>query len=383
MPEIPAPSEGAGRVVLVGLGTLGSVVFVGLVRSLAGAALHSLPTMYIIDPDTIQTHNLSKSLIYQRDDVGRLKVQVAREWARQVKPDMAVVAIAERVEAVGLGPFRGATIVVSAVDNYRGRMAVSRAAWQSGVPIILVGGLTGGESGAGRCQRFIPGVGRPCLECGWSREYELLDNSFSCGRANGRGTPTQLAPALRAGSLIVEEMGQALLGRLPDEPAELRIDPVTGVRRLRPVYNPACLFDHQVLAPVMQLGHGVEELSLVDAFALADQFLGSVAEALWLRQPVATAFECPGGHGWRGWQRLDTSVVCPTCGGQGFVCDVSWRITRRSGLESPPRLANLVPPGDVLTFTEANGREAVHLALAPPESWPPEPQRQEVSYACL
>ena len=268
-------------------------------------------------------------------------------------------------------------------------MVVSRAAWQSDVPTILVGGLMGGESGAGRFQRFLPGRGRPCLECGWSREYELLDNSFSCTRAddrgtraNGRGTPTSLAPALRVGSLIVDEIGQALLGRLPGEPAEVRIDPVTGIRRLRPVYNRACLFDHQVLAPVVQLELQAEELSLREAFALADQHLGAAAGAPCLHQPLATAFECPRGHTWRGWQRLHAAVVCPECGQPGLVSDMAWRLLRWSGIGCRTLMAALVPPGDVLTFTAATGQETIHLVLAPPESWSPETQIQEASYAC-
>jgi hypothetical protein len=183
-----------------------------------------------------------------------------------------------------------------------------------------------------------------------------------------------LAAALRIASLIVDEIQQVLGGSEPGEPVEVRLDPATGLRRLRPVHNETCLFDHQVLTPVVQLEQQAQELSLADIFSLAGQSLGAHAETLWLRQPAATAFVCAAGHAWKAWHRLKSgisNIFCPQCRRPGLATGMTWQISRRAGAECPTLLAALVPPADVLSFTSADNRAAIHLALKPPAAWQP------------
>jgi molybdopterin/thiamine biosynthesis adenylyltransferase len=169
-------------VVIVGLGTLGSMLFQLLVREALGKvwAWVQDATVFLVDFDSVLPHNLAKSGIYRQSDVGMKKVAVAQAWARGVNPNLRVISLPQSVEEVGLGPFLSAAVVLIAVDIYLGKMLASRQAWRAGVPLIMIGELAGGTSLDSRYRWFRPGPEAPCLECNWQEEYIHLRTPFPC-----------------------------------------------------------------------------------------------------------------------------------------------------------------------------------------------------------
>lgn len=173
------------KVMVVGAGALGNEILKDL-------ALLGVGGILIVDCDTVETSNLSRSVLYKPADEGRSKAHAAAEAVRVLNPDCAVFALdADVATGVGLGVFRWADVVICGLDNGRARMAVNAACWKVNRP--WVDGATEGFQGVARVFRPPDGV---CYECTLGeKDIKLLDIRNSCGflarEAMRRGqTPT-------------------------------------------------------------------------------------------------------------------------------------------------------------------------------------------------
>ncbi|ROR43495.1 ThiF family adenylyltransferase [Kitasatospora cineracea] len=79
------------RVAVVGLGGVGSI----LVEELARLGVGEL---VLIDDETVEETNLPRLVASGREDIGRLKTEVAARNARRANPDVRLIEIARRVE---------------------------------------------------------------------------------------------------------------------------------------------------------------------------------------------------------------------------------------------------------------------------------------------
>src|ERR1700691_69256 len=78
------------RVLIVGLGGLGSPVL----QYLAGAGVG---TLELVDADSLDASNLHRQPIYALKDVGKPKIELAREAALKIKPEVTIETRCERV----------------------------------------------------------------------------------------------------------------------------------------------------------------------------------------------------------------------------------------------------------------------------------------------
>lgn len=364
-PDTPNPRR---RLVLVGVGTLGSAVLEILCRALLERPLPpgTLSTITLVDDDVLEPHNIAKSALYLPSDIGSKKVHAALYWTRRLGVDINVEPLCCPIQDIGTGLFLDASVVICAVDNYAARMAVNRSAWRAGVPYLFVGGLQGGESRSGRYQLFVPGSDRPCVECGWgTEEYALREQSFSCTRSQQRGPRTGLAAALRTASLIVDEVLAVLVESSELEPVEVRFDPSAGSRHLSLPHNPACNFDHARWENIVWMQDPGGTCALVDVLALAESHLDSPVEALCLNQAVSTGFTCSQGHTWAEIARIGAkpaSITCPTCGMEGIATTVGWWLPRQVVLSTPALLHEIVPDFGIVTCEAPETTQTIHVA---------------------
>jgi molybdopterin/thiamine biosynthesis adenylyltransferase len=127
----------AADVLLLGAGGMGS----GILQSLVGLGVGRVR---LVDFDVVEEKNLSRQFAYGHDDVGRNKVDAARNWAARYSPGTTVVeAVHERVSDVDslerLGA--GASLVVCAIDSPNDvHLLVNEACFGLGVPFVA-GGL--------------------------------------------------------------------------------------------------------------------------------------------------------------------------------------------------------------------------------------------------
>ncbi len=156
-------------ILVVGAGAIGNEVLKNL-------ALLGIGRILIVDPDTIEASNLSRSILFREHDLGRPKAEVAARAIRQINPQVEVIPFIGRIEEVfGLGVWRRIDVVIGCLDNRAARYYVNRTARLAGSPWINAGiGALNGQ-----VQVFLPGE-HACYECQFSDSaYEEI--RISCG----------------------------------------------------------------------------------------------------------------------------------------------------------------------------------------------------------
>jgi len=194
----------AARVLIVGAGGLGSPAALYLAAAGVG-------TLAIADHDQVDLSNLQRQLLHRHRDIGRPKVDSARDSLQALNPDTRVIALAERLAGERLdAEVDAADVVVDASDNFATRFAVNAACARHRTPLV---------SGAairleGQLTVFHPGASdSPCYRClyreGEDPEQTCADNGVLAPVVGVIGS----LQALEAVKLITG-LGETLCGRL-------------------------------------------------------------------------------------------------------------------------------------------------------------------------
>ena len=142
------------RILVVGAGALGNELLKNL-------ALLGVGNIIVVDMDDIELSNLSRSVLFTPEDIGRPKAEVAAEATRRIFGECNILPLkANIVYEVGLGLFGWADVILGGLDNREARWAINMAAWKMGRPWI--DGAIEGINGVARV--FPPGE-PPCYEC--------------------------------------------------------------------------------------------------------------------------------------------------------------------------------------------------------------------------
>ena len=121
-------------VALGGMGGLGCPVSQSLIASGIGKLI-------IIDGDKVELSNLHRQPLYGVEDIGRLKVQVAKKKLMQLNESAIVEPIEEFLnENNGLNFVSDATIIIDATDNIQTRQLIDRLSKKLEIPMVY-GGL--------------------------------------------------------------------------------------------------------------------------------------------------------------------------------------------------------------------------------------------------
>jgi molybdopterin-synthase adenylyltransferase len=197
----------AAKVMVVGAGAIGNEVLKNL-------ALIGIGYIWVIDCDEIEDSNLTRSVLFRREDRGQSKAVAAAKALRQINPDVNVRPIHGNVMTdVGLGLFRDADVVIGCLDNREARLWVNRSCWKVGTPWID-GGI---QEINGVAKVFVPPDGA-CYECGMTEnDYRLINLRYSCPllkREDLQAGKVPTAPTIASmiGGLQVQEALKLLHG---------------------------------------------------------------------------------------------------------------------------------------------------------------------------
>lgn len=118
------------RVLVVGAGGLGAPVL----QYLAAAGVG---TIGVVDDDVVDVTNLQRQVVHGTADVGRPKVESARDALAALDPDVRVIAHAVRLDESNVDDvLRGYDVVVDGTDNFPTRYLVNDACVRLGVPEV-------------------------------------------------------------------------------------------------------------------------------------------------------------------------------------------------------------------------------------------------------
>ncbi|MDG4550258.1 MAG: molybdopterin-synthase adenylyltransferase MoeB [Candidatus Contendobacter sp.] len=190
-------------VLIVGLGGLGSAV----AMYLAAAGIGSLT---LVDFDRVDLSNLQRQIIHRTADIGRPKVESARDTLLALNPLVEIVAVPKMLDDTELlEQARRADVVVDACDNLPTRLAINAACVQAGVPLV---------SGAairleGQLLVWRPGGTGACYRCLY-RDAEVTTET--CAQTGVLAPVVGVIGGLQAVEVVkvLTGLGETLDGRL-------------------------------------------------------------------------------------------------------------------------------------------------------------------------
>jgi len=133
LPEVGLEGQGrlgTARVLIVGLGGLGSPAALYL----AGAGVG---TLGLCDFDKVDATNLHRQPLYTLADVGRSKVEAARERLAALDPGLALVPLQGRIDMEDAAKVvQGWDVVLDCTDDMEARYALSDACAAARMPLV-------------------------------------------------------------------------------------------------------------------------------------------------------------------------------------------------------------------------------------------------------
>lgn len=120
----------AGHALVIGAGGLGAAALPYLASAGVGR-------ITIVDDDDVDLTNLQRQILHTTANVGRPKVESAREGLLRINPDVDVRMVAQRVGDAELDALvAAADVVLDCCDNFATRHAVNRACLAHRKPLV-------------------------------------------------------------------------------------------------------------------------------------------------------------------------------------------------------------------------------------------------------
>ena len=229
LPEVGGKGQkklAQAKIFVVGAGGLGSPVALYL-------AAAGIGTIGLIDSDIVDISNLQRQVLHHTPDVGRSKVQSAKEKIEALNPDVNVETYETRFgQENAIDLIKPYDIVIDGVDNFPAMFLIHDACYFSKKPLIL-GGILRFE---GRVFSIIPGQSA-CYRCIF-KQPPPAGLVPSCQEAGIIGAVAGIIGTIQATEAIkiVLGIGQPLTNRILDFDAQK-----TTFREIKTKRNPKCI----------------------------------------------------------------------------------------------------------------------------------------------
>jgi len=279
---------GARRVVLVGLGNIGTRLAMEL--PLVGAK-----EVLLVDPDTISQRNLRTCWAFRPDVIGRAKVDVIGEQVRQSFAKVSVEVAPCSFNRLGLACLRdwSPAVLVGAVDSRRARYELAEAALWLGMPLVDLGIPAAGPPAA-RVQVTWRAIRAIDPLNAWStHDWHLLEQAHPCGTSPAGSNRRPVASSVSGAAAA--SLGAAALRRLfacdiSDIGWEARVELVrfSTARRPLPAKGLSPLDPSETICARPPLCHAA---TLGDLVGFAERQCGPGAVLL-LNREISFGFRC-------------------------------------------------------------------------------------------
>ena len=161
LPEIGVEGQkklGRSRVLVVGAGGLGCPALLYLAAAGVG-------TIGICDGDRLDESNLHRQPLYAAKDVGKYKVNLAKNRLMELNPHIQIEAHPCRLNAKnGIALFEKYDIILDCTDNFQTKFLINDAAFLTQKPVVRASIY----QFEGQIQTYIPTRNDPCLRCLWA-----------------------------------------------------------------------------------------------------------------------------------------------------------------------------------------------------------------------
>lgn len=182
------------RVLLIGVGGLGCAV----AQNLVGSGIGELT---LVDDDVVEITNIHRQVLHHEVDIGRSKVDSARETLKLINSRCHINTIGHRLDDANLAQqVANADVIVDCTDNLSTRQLLNSVCWQQRKPLVMGAAIRF----EGQLMCFSPQRNTPCYQC-FSKLFG--DQQLSCAEAG------VMPPVVTiVGSLQAMEVMKILLG---------------------------------------------------------------------------------------------------------------------------------------------------------------------------
>ena len=143
-----------GKVLIIGAGGLGAPAALYLAAAGVG-------TIGIVDADVVDLSNLQRQVIHTTNDIGKRKVESARETMNAINPDVKVNAYHEFVASDNIMDLiKDYDFILDGTDNFPAKFLINDACVMAKKPLSHAGIIRF----KGQLTTIIPGEG-PCYRC--------------------------------------------------------------------------------------------------------------------------------------------------------------------------------------------------------------------------
>lgn len=186
------------RVLVIGAGAIGN-------ETLKNLALLGIGNILICDMDTISVSNLSRTVLFRKEDAGKKKAEIAAVRTKEMSlEDSSRIDFfdGDIVWELGAGVFRYFDVVLGCLDNVETRFAVNYCCRLVGKPWIDAGI----NELSGSVRIFAAGEG-PCYQC-FASDDELAASRrrYSCDDFKKRMFSEHKMPTVQISSAIVSAL---------------------------------------------------------------------------------------------------------------------------------------------------------------------------------
>lgn len=236
LPEIGDAGQAAlsqARILVIGAGGLGAPVLLYLAA--AGVATSGKGCMGIIDADHVSLTNLQRQILFEEADIGRLKVEAARDRLQELNSTCTIKTYASPFTLEHTNIIQDHDIVLDCTDNFTTRYAINTACLQHNTPWIM--------AALGRWQGYLSlftgTQGSPCYQCFHPvADTADIDRTTSCEAQGVIGPFAGMMGTLQAIEAIkhITGAGDSLAGKL------LQVDTLSmQMRHSTIVRDPKCM----------------------------------------------------------------------------------------------------------------------------------------------
>lgn len=216
----------ASSFAVIGCGAVGNEVSKNL-------ALLGVGKIDLFDFDTIEIHNLTRSVLFREDDVGSSKAEVAGKRIKELDPNIDVnVFTGDFWDLLSFEQAKSYDCILCCVDNFEARIKLNQLCLLTETNLIN----TGIDSKFSQIELFPFKSGRhiACYECNLPNSvYERMQNRYSCGWLKKisfieKKIPTTIVTSSLTGSLAVANALNSIRDDSQHDAKRILIDTFTG-----------------------------------------------------------------------------------------------------------------------------------------------------------
>ncbi len=210
---------------IVGCGAVGNEVVKNL-------TLLGVGKLDVFDFDTIEIHNLTKSVLFRESDVGRKKAEVVAERAMELDPNVSVRAfVGDFWEKMSLDMLKGYNAVISCVDNFEARIRLNRLCALFSKDLVNTG--IDSRNASIEVYPFSRNKECACYQCNLPNSvYAEISKRYSCGWLRNIAAQDKVIPTTPITASIAGAFAASIAIRLQNDAYEksqqILIDSRTG-----------------------------------------------------------------------------------------------------------------------------------------------------------